>query len=223
MEVAQPQVAFDFTDLEQILKEIRGLFNSSSEPQDLKQLAVAFSQAREKPKQALALGSQTLQARLEGSGESELAERAKELDRLDIICKQIEHDLQQLHNEYSSSASQQADLEAEIQELEKMLGDKEHIFIQFGGEAKFRQVCKLGNSAATASAPPSAAATNNFPQLRRILALFYNVTQIQWDLTCDEEETCGRVVNSEQGVIKQFRFGPMDEFELANRIWNTIG
>ncbi|KAH9261662.1 hypothetical protein BASA82_000047 [Batrachochytrium salamandrivorans] len=218
------ELQFDFADLEQILKEIRGLFNSSSESEELKKLAGALVQSQDKHKQAYGLGNQALKHRMDGSGEAELAEHAQELDRLEVLCREIEQNLAKLQSEESKSTARLEALENEISIAQRELGDKEQRFADFGGEAKFRKLT-VPVSSTTATEDAASLPTDklaSFPQLRRILALFYNVTQIQWDLMCDEEDTCGRVVNSEHGVIKQFRFGPMDEFALANRIWSTI-
>lgn len=210
---------FDFAELEQILKEIRGLFNASSESEELKKLAGALAQSQDRHRQACSLGSQALKHRMDGSGEAELAEHAQELDRLEVLCREIEQSLTKLQSEESKSAARLEALGREISVAQRELGDKEQRFADFGGEAKFR---KLAAPATATTTTTTALSNDKLPQLRRTLALLHNVTQVQWDLACQEEDTCGTVVNSEHGVIKQFRFGPMDHFELANRIWSTI-
>jgi hypothetical protein len=204
-------------DTVSLLQESRTLFAKAPECSDLKQIARLLNDAREREQEVLTQGSKAIIHALASNNEDEYDEVMKQLNELNEQSSRLEAERSNLRME-ADSAVRERQLVEEIQRLETEEQEKQKQYQLSGGEAKLRRRAETESF------------KNGPTNMRRMLSLMRHITRVVWDLDCDEEDTAGTVIDQKENIIKQFRYGPlknqngeMDEYKLANKIWQAIG
>jgi chromosome segregation ATPase len=140
----------------------------------------------------------------------------KDLERLTINNTNVEIEIKEIQRKKQETEIENQTLNERVELLEEQ-------FRKLGGdkESKRKQEMKKAKAAV--------------PVLRRCVGLWTNMTGITWDVKAPENELSGYVAdkgnskqsnnnNNNPSRVVEFRFNTqdMDEFEIANRIWNQM-
>jgi hypothetical protein len=199
-----------------LLEATRKTFTEATDAAILRSCARSLKDVRHREEEVLQSGAKALIHALAHGDEGEIEELERELAALRTNCSRLEKDVEQLTHEMDSTVRESA-LAKDVGELEQREREKRQEFERLGGEAQLRRQL---------SKPKS----GGLSKLRRLKSLYQHITRIKWDLEAAEDETVGTVVDNKENVIKQFRLGPirtasgeLDNFVIANKVWQTLG
>ena len=198
-----------------LLEMTRRTFAEATEASTLKQAARALKEARTREEDVLQQGAKAVIQAVANDDDDELGALEAELRLVQDSCTQLERDLESLNKE-PDAALREAHLASELRRLQELEEGKIKEFEIAGGEARLRRQAKVEGS-------------TSLHKMKKLLTLYHHITRIKWDMDAAEDETAGMVIDNNEHVIKQFRFGPirksdgeLDTYAISTKVWQSI-